>query len=65
MVDLKAKGIENAAALLGGFMAWQNAGLPVEAAQPVVKDSKETPVPAPSQAPGQTPKQTPKPAHKQ
>ncbi len=59
MVDLKAKGIENAAALLGGFMAWQNAGLPVEAAQPVA-----TAVATPSQAPGQTPKQTPKPAHK-
>jgi len=58
VADLKAKGIENAAALLGGFMAWQNAGLPVEAAQP-----KETPVSAPSQAPNQAPKQTPKPAH--
>jgi 3-mercaptopyruvate sulfurtransferase SseA len=30
VVDLKAKGVENAAALLGGFAAWQNAGLPVE-----------------------------------
>jgi 3-mercaptopyruvate sulfurtransferase SseA len=30
VVDLKAKGIENAAALLGGFAAWQNAGLPVD-----------------------------------
>jgi 3-mercaptopyruvate sulfurtransferase SseA len=31
VVDLKAKGIENAAALLGGFAAWQNAGNPVDA----------------------------------
>jgi rhodanese-related sulfurtransferase len=30
VVDLKAKGVENAAALLGGFAAWQNAGYPVE-----------------------------------
>jgi rhodanese-related sulfurtransferase len=30
VVDLKAKGINNAAALLGGFTAWQNAGLPVD-----------------------------------
>jgi hypothetical protein len=30
VVDLKAKGIENAAALLGGFVAWQNAGFAVE-----------------------------------
>jgi 3-mercaptopyruvate sulfurtransferase SseA len=30
VVDLKAKGIENAGALLGGFAAWQSAGLPVE-----------------------------------
>jgi 3-mercaptopyruvate sulfurtransferase SseA len=34
VADLKAKGIENAAALLGGFAAWQNAGYPV--------DTKET-----------------------
>jgi 3-mercaptopyruvate sulfurtransferase SseA len=27
---MKGKGIENAAALLGGFAGWQNAGLPVE-----------------------------------
>jgi rhodanese-related sulfurtransferase len=33
VADLKAKGIDNAAALLGGFMAWQNAGLPVESSQ--------------------------------
>jgi rhodanese-related sulfurtransferase len=30
VANLKTKGIENAAALLGGFAAWQNAGLPVE-----------------------------------
>lgn len=40
MVDLKAKGIENAAALLGGFVAWQNAGYPIDknaaAAKPAV-----------------------------
>jgi len=30
VVDLKAKGIDNAAALLGGFAAWQGAGLPVD-----------------------------------
>jgi 3-mercaptopyruvate sulfurtransferase SseA len=34
VVELKTKGIENAGALLGGFAAWQNAGLPV--------DTKET-----------------------
>jgi len=28
--NLKTQGIKNAAALLGGFAAWQNAGLPVE-----------------------------------
>jgi rhodanese-related sulfurtransferase len=28
--ELKAKGIENAAALLGGFEAWKKAGFPVE-----------------------------------
>jgi rhodanese-related sulfurtransferase len=27
--NLKAKGMENAAALIGGFPAWQSAGLPV------------------------------------
>jgi len=26
---MKTKGIENTAALLGGFAAWQKAGLPV------------------------------------
>jgi rhodanese-related sulfurtransferase len=30
VVDLKTKGINNAAALLGGFAAWQKAGLPVD-----------------------------------
>ena len=30
MVALKAKGIENAAALLGGFNLWQQQGKPVE-----------------------------------
>jgi rhodanese-related sulfurtransferase len=30
VVELKTKGIDNAAALLGGFAAWQNAGLPVD-----------------------------------
>jgi rhodanese-related sulfurtransferase len=33
VVYLKAKGIDNAAALLGGFAAWQNAGLPVDKKQ--------------------------------
>jgi rhodanese-related sulfurtransferase len=28
--DLKAKGIDNAAALLGGTEAWKRAGLPME-----------------------------------
>jgi hydroxyacylglutathione hydrolase len=31
VINLKAKGYTNAAALLGGFDAWKNAGLPVEA----------------------------------
>ena len=35
VVELKTKGIENAGALLGGFAAWQNAGLPVD-----TKDTK-------------------------
>jgi len=30
VATLKSKGYENAAALLGGFAAWQSAGLPVE-----------------------------------
>jgi len=30
VVALKTKGIENAAALLGGFQLWQNEGKPVE-----------------------------------
>jgi rhodanese-related sulfurtransferase len=30
VVDLKAKGINNGAALLGGFAAWQRAGLPID-----------------------------------
>jgi rhodanese-related sulfurtransferase len=30
---MKEKGIENAAALLGGTNAWQNAGLPMESGQ--------------------------------
>jgi rhodanese-related sulfurtransferase len=33
VVNLKTKGIENAAALLGGFAAWENAGLPVDKKQ--------------------------------
>jgi rhodanese-related sulfurtransferase len=33
VVNLKTKGIENAAALLGGFAAWQSAGLPVDKKQ--------------------------------
>jgi rhodanese-related sulfurtransferase len=28
--ELKAKGFVNAAALLGGYAAWEKAGLPVE-----------------------------------
>jgi rhodanese-related sulfurtransferase len=30
---MKEKGIENAAALLGGTNAWQNAGYPMESGQ--------------------------------
>jgi rhodanese-related sulfurtransferase len=30
---MKDKGIDNAAALLGGTAAWQNAGLPMESGQ--------------------------------
>jgi rhodanese-related sulfurtransferase len=33
VVNLKTKGIENAAALLGGFAAWENAGLPIDKKQ--------------------------------
>jgi rhodanese-related sulfurtransferase len=33
VLTLKQNGIENAAALLGGFNAWQSAGLPVETGQ--------------------------------
>jgi rhodanese-related sulfurtransferase len=33
VATLKTKGYENAAALLGGYAAWQNAGLPVETKQ--------------------------------
>jgi len=34
VVELKTKGIENAAALLGGFAGWQSAGLPVDSKAP-------------------------------
>lgn len=30
MLELKTKGIDNAAALLGGLAAWKTAGYPVE-----------------------------------
>jgi len=30
VLDLKSKGMDNAAALLGGLAAWKNAGYPVE-----------------------------------
>ena len=30
MLELKNKGIDNAAALLGGLAVWKNAGYPVE-----------------------------------
>jgi rhodanese-related sulfurtransferase len=30
---MKEKGIDNAGALLGGTMAWQNAGLPMESSR--------------------------------
>jgi rhodanese-related sulfurtransferase len=30
VLELKSKGVDNAAALLGGLMAWKNAGFPVE-----------------------------------
>jgi rhodanese-related sulfurtransferase len=33
VVALKSKGIENAAALLGGFQTWQREGKPVEKKQ--------------------------------
>jgi len=33
VINLKTKGIENAAALLGGFAAWEGAGLPVDKKQ--------------------------------
>lgn len=63
MAELKTKGIENAGALLGGFMAWQNAGLPVDAGtQPVSKEFTQHQVASPSPAPKQNPKETPKPA---
>jgi rhodanese-related sulfurtransferase len=32
VVELKTKGIDNAAALLGGLAAWKSAGYPVEGA---------------------------------
>jgi 3-mercaptopyruvate sulfurtransferase SseA len=62
VAELKTKGIENAGALLGGFVAWQNAGLPVDSAQPGSREPTQTPVASPSPAAKQTPKQTPKPA---
>jgi len=33
VVNLKTKGFNNAAALLGGFAAWEKAGLPVDKKQ--------------------------------
>jgi rhodanese-related sulfurtransferase len=32
VLELKTKGIDNAAALLGGLAAWKSAGYPVEGA---------------------------------
>jgi rhodanese-related sulfurtransferase len=34
VLNLKTKGIENAAALKGGFDAWKREGLPVESGMP-------------------------------
>jgi rhodanese-related sulfurtransferase len=34
VLNLKTKGIENAAALLGGLDAWKKAGYPVEGSKP-------------------------------
>jgi len=33
VASLKSKGIDNAAALLGGFVEWEKEGLPVEKKQ--------------------------------
>jgi rhodanese-related sulfurtransferase len=33
VIELKTKGIDNAAALLGGLAAWKSAGYPVEGAK--------------------------------
>jgi rhodanese-related sulfurtransferase len=33
VINLKTKGLTNAAALLGGYDAWKNAGLPIETAE--------------------------------
>jgi rhodanese-related sulfurtransferase len=33
VLELKTKGVDNAAALLGGLNAWKTAGYPVEASQ--------------------------------
>jgi rhodanese-related sulfurtransferase len=32
VLELKSKGVDNAAALLGGLAAWKSAGFPVEGA---------------------------------
>jgi rhodanese-related sulfurtransferase len=36
--DIKEQGIENAAALLGGYNAWLSAGFPVESGDAKPKD---------------------------
>ena len=40
MLNLKTKGIDNAAALLGGLNAWTGAGYPVESSKPEDKDKQ-------------------------
>ena len=41
MINLKAKGMDNAAALLGGLNAWTSAGYPVESSKPAEEKEKQ------------------------
>jgi 3-mercaptopyruvate sulfurtransferase SseA len=41
VLDLNAHGIGNAAALLGGWNAWKDAGLPVQATKAKIKTTKK------------------------
>jgi 3-mercaptopyruvate sulfurtransferase SseA len=58
VVTLKTKGVENAAALLGGFNLWQQQGKPIDR-KPI--DAKQSGSPAPGAASQPSPPERTKP----